>query len=141
MKTNHHTQQTHLMKNEGSIASGFDMDVLVGTILLAGVLVSIILIVIGLAWNWLATGSLTLSYAISGENFFNFLIHSITGMFDGKVIRPRQFISLGIVTLMLTPFIRVMASFVYFVIADRNWKFSLITLIVLGVLTYSLFLR
>ncbi len=141
MKGNGHVQQAPVTHDENRVSSGFDMDAMVGTILLVGVLVSMALIIIGLVWNWIASGTLTVAYSITEENFFGFLLHSFSQPFDGSGIQPRQFISLGIVTLMLTPFIRVLASFIYFVVADRDWKFSLITLIVLGVLTYSLFLR
>jgi Kef-type K+ transport system membrane component KefB len=43
--------------------------------------------------------------------------------------------------LMLTPFFRVAASVFYFMIALKNWKYTLFTGFVLAVLTYSLFLR
>jgi uncharacterized membrane protein len=121
--------------------STFDMEALVGTILLVGVLTSMVLIVIGVIWNRILTSSFAPDYSITGVNFFGFLIDSIRELFSSSGIHPRQLISLGIVTLLLTPFLRVAASFLYFLLAERNWKFSVITLIVLGVLTYSLFLR
>ena len=141
MNENQPIQKTFPGKDAGGISIGFDMDAMVGTILLAGVLTSIFLIIIGFAWNWIATGTLTLNYAISGENFFGFLLRSVTQLFDGRGIEARQLINLGIVTLMLTPFVRVAASFLYFLIAEKNWKFSVITFVVLSVLTYSLCLR
>ena len=42
---------------------------------------------------------------------------------------------------MLTPYVRVAASMLYFGIAEHNWKYTLFTLFVFTVLTYSLFLR
>ncbi len=42
---------------------------------------------------------------------------------------------------MLTPFIRVGVSIVYFMGVLRNWKYTCFTAAVLLVLTYSLFLR
>ena len=42
---------------------------------------------------------------------------------------------------MLTPFVRVLASMFYFIIALKNWKYTVFTGIVLGVLTFSLFIR
>ncbi|MGZ3606158.1 MAG: DUF1634 domain-containing protein, partial [Thermodesulfobacteriota bacterium] len=56
-------------------------------------------------------------------------------------LRPRVMINMGIAVLMLTPFVRVLASVFYFAFAERNWKYTLFTGFVLGVLTYSLFLR
>jgi len=42
---------------------------------------------------------------------------------------------------MLTPFVRVLTSVFYFAFVERNWKYTLFTGFVLGLLTYSLFLR
>jgi uncharacterized membrane protein len=40
---------------------------------------------------------------------------------------------------MLTPYVRVLASMLYFVLVERNVKYGLFTGFVLAVLTYSLF--
>jgi uncharacterized membrane protein len=120
-------------------APGFDMDTLVGYILLVGVLSSILLLVFGTAWNWLQTGSLQMDFQIQGMNLFQFAAASLERLIEGPV-RPRTLIELGISTLLLTPYIRVLASMLYFLLAERNWKYSLFTLFVLCVLTYALFL-
>jgi uncharacterized membrane protein len=117
-----------------------DMDTLVGYILLDGVLASLVLIVTGLCWRWLKTGQLWLDYQISGMNLFQFVVEEIRLAAHGAV-RPRLFVNLGIAVLMLTPFLRVMASVVYFMIVLNNRKYTFFTLMVLLVLTYSLFLR
>ena len=56
-------------------------------------------------------------------------------------LQPRLLINLGIALLMLTPYVRVLASTFYFALAERNPKYTLFTGFVLAVLTYSLFLR
>lgn len=117
-----------------------DMDTLVGYILLDGVLASLALIVTGLFWRWLKTGQLWLDYQISGMNLFQLVVEEFRLAGHGAV-RPRLFINLGIAVLMLTPFLRVMASVVYFMIVLNNRKYTFFTLMVLLVLTYSLFLR
>jgi uncharacterized membrane protein len=81
-----------------------------------------------------------LDYHIRGMNMAEFAIAEFRAFFDGQ-LRPRLFVSLGIVILMLTPFFRVAASMFYFVFGLRNWKYAVFTGFVLGVLTYSLFLR
>ena len=43
--------------------------------------------------------------------------------------------------LLLTPYVRVLASMLYFALVERNLKYSVFTAFVLLVLTYSLFLR
>jgi uncharacterized membrane protein len=134
-----HPAQRHSLR-EGHAQTGFDMEVLVGYILLVGVLTSMALILAGLIWHWLKTGQLGISYDIAGMTFFEFLWKDLQLLFTDQV-RPRLLVSLGIAALMLTPFVRVLASMVYFALAARNWKYTVFTAFVLSVLTYSLFLR
>ena len=121
-------------------ARQFEMDTLVGTILQDGVLLSLGLIIVGMIWRWFRTGSLAIDYQIAGINLFQFVIDEIRLAVHGAV-RPHLLINLGIAVLMLTPFIRVAASMIYFMGVLRNWKYTLFTAVVLSVLTYSLFLR
>ena len=118
----------------------FDMEGLVGYILLVGVLTSVSLIVGGLAWHFARTGEIGIQYNIAGMNFFEFLRDGLRQVFADQY-RPRLLVSLGIAMLMLTPFVRVLASMIYFLVAARNWKYAAFTGFVLTVLTYSLFLR
>ncbi len=136
-------EQTKNVSSEASAAeqkSMNNMDVLVGYILLIGVLLSVVLIIAGTLWNWILAHHLTIQYTISGMNYFSFLLTSFRQLFRGA-LEPRLLISLGIVTLMFTPYLRVAASVVYFAVVARNLKYTLFTLFVFVVLTYSLFLR
>jgi uncharacterized membrane protein len=117
-----------------------EMDALVGYILLGGVLLSMALIVAGLFWKYLQTGGLRLGYELAGMNLFQFVVSEVHLAAIGQ-IRPRLLINMGIVVLMLTPFFRVLASVVYFLVVLKNWKYTVFTLFVLLVLTGSLFLR
>jgi uncharacterized membrane protein len=117
-----------------------DMDELVGYILQVGVLLSMVLIAAGLFWTWLRTHRLMLNYQISNMNLFEFTVSEFRLAFRGA-LRPRLLVNLGIIALMLTPFVRVAASVVYFAAVLKNWKYTLFTAVVLGVLTHSLFLR
>jgi len=117
-----------------------EMDVLVGYILLCGVLLSMALIVAGLLWKYIQTGGVRLEYELAGMNLFQFVVSEIHLAALGQ-IRPRLLINMGIVVLMLTPFFRVLASVVYFLVVLKNWKYTAFTLFVLLVLTGSLFLR
>jgi uncharacterized membrane protein len=117
----------------------FDMEKLVGYILVIGVLLSIALITAGLAWGWVETGTLGAHYTVSGMTLSTFLISNLrqlTTAFTYVLL-----INLGIAALMLTPFVRVLASVLYFAFAEHNWKYTAFTAFVLAVLTYSLFLR
>ncbi|MGZ3514476.1 MAG: DUF1634 domain-containing protein [Thermodesulfobacteriota bacterium] len=118
----------------------FDMEILIGYILLVGVLLSVALLAIGFIWRWERSGNLRFQHTIVGMNFFEFVLTSIRQVTSHE-LRPRVMINMGIAVLMLTPFVRVLASVFYFAFAERNWKYTLFTGFVLGVLTYSLFLR
>ena len=143
----HHTPVDRIDKNltaekkeQVEEARMANMDSLVGYILLVGVVLSATLIVGGTLWNWILSHHLTVSFSISGENYFDFLVTSLRRLFTDQ-IQPSLLIRLGIATLMLTPFLRVLASVFYFALVDRNWKYTLFTMFVCSVLTYSLFLR
>lgn len=116
------------------------MDILVGYVLLAGVILSAVFLTGGVLWRWAATGSPQLQYSISGTNLFQFLISDIRQVTAGE-LRPRLLVNLGIAILLLTPYIRVSVSMLYFAFAERNVKYTFFTGFVLAVLTYSLFLR
>ena len=118
----------------------FDMESLVGYILLAGILLSVALLAVGFVWRWLRVGNLRFEHSIVGMNFFEF-ISSTLGQMTSRAFRPRLFLNMGIAVLMLTPFVRVLASVFYFAFVEHNWKYTLFTAFVLTVLTYSLFLR
>ena len=126
--------------NKKERADHFDMEILIGYILLAGVLLSVALLVIGLGWHWLRLRNLRFEHSIVGMNFFEFLLSTLRQMLS-HAIRPRLILNMGIGVLMLTPFVRVLASMLYFALLERNWKYTLFTGFVFCVLTYSLFLR
>lgn len=116
------------------------MDLLVGYLLLCGVLLSMALIVGGMIWRFARIGRISLSQQIAGMNLFEFVAGEVRIVLADH-LRPRTLIACGIAVLMLTPYIRVLASMLYFMFALKNWKYSLFTAIVLGVLTFSLFIR
>jgi uncharacterized membrane protein len=124
----------------GETKQEFDMDALVGYILLVGVLISLLLVLAALIWRAVNTHTLSFNYQIRGMNLFQLVVDEVRLATHGA-LRPRLLMSLGIAMLMLTPFIRVLASMVYFMAALKNWKYSIFTAVVLLTLTYSLFLR
>jgi uncharacterized membrane protein len=116
------------------------MESVVGYILLGGVLLSVALIAGGLAWHWAVTGQLQLEYSIGNVDLIQFIFSDLQQLVVGR-LRPRYLINLGIAVLVLTPYVRIMVSVLYFALVARNWKYALFTAAVLGVLTYSLFGR
>jgi uncharacterized membrane protein len=121
-------------------ADHFDMEILVGYILVAGVLLTVTLLAVGLVWHWARYRNLRFEYSIVGMNLFEFILSTLRQL-STHVTRPRFILNMGIGVLMLTPFVRVLASVFYFALIERNWKYTLFTGFVFCVLTYSLFLR
>jgi len=117
-----------------------DLETLVSYVLLAGVAASMVLVLGGLVWHDLSSGTLRLAYTIRPMNFFAFAMESFQDAFRHGY-RPRLMVSLGMVVLMLTPYVRVLASMIYFAAIEKNLKYTVFTLVVLGALSYSLFLR
>jgi uncharacterized membrane protein len=122
------------------VQSHFDMEGLVGYILLVGVLLSVLFLGVGLIWHWASAGKLGLDYPIGGRNLFGFLLLLSEQMISGT-FHPRLLVSLGIATLLLTPLVRVIASMFYFAVIEHNGKYTAFTGFVTVVLAYSLFLR
>jgi uncharacterized membrane protein len=119
---------------------GFDMDVLVGSILLIGVMAALALLLAGALWHWAIHGTMTYDFPLRGTNLLDFVAAEVRDLLAGKVT-VQVVISLGIAVLLMTPYVRVLASMLYFIFQERNLKYSLFTAFVLGVLTYSLMLH
>jgi len=114
------------------------MESLVGYTLLGGVLLSMGLVAAGLAWHWAEWGDLRFDYALPATTVAGFVATDFRQLFS-EAPRPRFLMNLGLGVLMLTPYVRVLASMAYFVCVERNRKYALFTAFVLGTLTYSLF--
>lgn len=105
-----------------------------------GLAISLVLETAGVAQNYLQTGDSSLalspSWLAGGTDFFSFAWSSLVSVTSGS---PTALISLGIAVLMLTPYARVVASVVYYVV-ERDWRFTGITLLVLSIITVGLLL-
>jgi uncharacterized membrane protein len=130
----------HLAAVDEKTTTHASMESVVGYILLGGVLLSVALIVGGLAWHWVTTGQLWFEYPVGGMDLARFIFSDLQQLAVDP-IRPRYLVNLGIAVLILTPYVRIMASVLYFAFVARNWKYALFTALVLGALTYSLFGR
>ena len=113
------------------------MDAVVGYILLAGVLTSLALVATGIAWHWVREGNPRFDYTLGEMTVFQFLADDVHALAAGE-LRPRLLLNLGIAVLLFTPYLRVLASVVYFAVVERNAKYMVFTAFVLGTLTYSL---
>jgi len=115
------------------------LETLVSYVLITGVMISLIFEVAGMLFLYRASHSMVISQDVSafvhGRNFFIFL---------GRVVRETRsgtsglhLMLLGIVMLILTPYIRAALSVIYFA-SRKNVKYFLITLFVLAVLSVSM---
>ena len=56
---------------------------------------------------------------------FGFLVADVEQATGSR--RPRMLVNLGIAALMLTPYVRVLMSMLYFVFVERNVKYAVFT--------------
>jgi len=111
-------------------------------LLITGVIVSLLLEIIGIIILYHSYGHLAISQDaamfIRGHDFFSFIYEQ----FGGKYVAESGtlFMTTGIIVLILTPYIRVIVSVIYFG-WEKNIKYVLITLFVLVVVTLSLALH
>ena len=117
---------------------GRDLETIISYILTIGVLVSLVVEAVGLGY-YATTESLQVDFTsrwqTSGNDFFAYAWGTLLSLGVGAT--PVSLIGLGIILLMFTPYLRVIASTLYFT-AERNPKYALISLFVLAVLTISL---
>ena len=117
-----------------------DMDTIIGLTLQVGVTLSLVLIATGLVWHRLKWGTFEwqLDYKLPATTVFGFLVADVEQA-TGEPARPRMLVNLGIAVLMLTPYVRVLMSMLYFALVERNRKYAVFTAFVLAMLTYGLF--
>lgn len=108
-------------------------------ILRIGVSLSVVFEASGLLLNYLETGSSTLvltdAWRIRGGDFFDFAYSAGGSLFTG--LNAFALVSTGIVILMLTPYLRVLAAVVYYAV-ERDWKYVAITSTVFTLITVAL---
>jgi uncharacterized membrane protein len=111
-------------------------------LLMAGVIISLVLEVVGVALLYHANHSLAISQNetafIQGNDFFTFIFQQFRGEHSQGI--GLRLMTIGIIILILTPFIRLVTSVVYFG-WEKNMKYVVITLFVLVVITLSLALH
>jgi len=104
----------------------------ISQVLRGGVVISAAIILLGVVWFYLQmaiTGHATLTYPHS-------LVEVAQQLAEGD---PLSLVALGLLILLLTPILRVAISIVIFAL-ERDWLYTVITLIVLLILLVSLLL-
>ena len=117
------------------------LETAISYLLISGVLVSLLLEIAGVILYLRSHGGLVISHDqdifIQGRDFFSFL-YQFWGNYNGNA--AILLMIAGVVVLILTPFIRIILSVFYFG-WEKNWKYVIITLFVLVVITLSLTLH
>lgn len=117
--------QRGIVKRSGKIA----IEDTAGWVLRIGVVLSVTTMLIGLIISF-AHGDITVNRIESTKFHFAHLVSGLATL-DGYAI-----IELGVLLLVLTPIMRVAASVVLFAVEERDWTYTVFTLIVF-VLTLS----
>ncbi len=119
------------------------LEEVIGYILVIGVITSLTMELAGLVLY--VSGKRTMEIDLSdpeayvrSRDFFAYVFDVASSTFGNP--NYATVMALGLVFLMLTPYLRVVASVVYFAFS-RNYKYVAITLIVLAMLTASLMAR
>ena len=130
------------MTSNGLGSGESKLETVVSYILIMGVVISVLLEVIGISLFYRTYGNVQISQSktvfINGQNFFVFILVQIQHLFGSQ--SSILFMTLGLIILILTPYIRAISSLVYFT-WEKNRNYVLITLFVLVVLTASLALH
>ena len=118
--------------------AGFDMEDLIGSILRRGTILSISLVLAGVLLQWVGVDRGVPADTIQGTNAFHFFLADLRRI--GPIASwPTILIHWGITVLLYTPYVRVVASVLYFAYVQRSWKHALLRSFVLATLTYVLF--
>jgi uncharacterized membrane protein len=118
------------------------LEIAISYLLIIGVVASLALEIVGIAIFHHCHGHLHIAEEkamfISGQNFFDFL----HGLFRRNYVQKTAtlLMTLGIALLIVTPYLRVIMSVLYFT-WKRDKKYALITIFVLAVLTIGLGFR
>jgi uncharacterized membrane protein len=117
------------------------LETAISYLLISGVVISLLLEIAGVTLYLRSHGNLIISHGqeifIQGRDFFSFIFQLWGNHTTGAAI---LLMIAGVVVLILTPFIRIIVSAVYFG-WEKNWKYVFITLFVLLVITLSLTLH
>lgn len=129
------------MKSSG-LDSESKLETIVSYILITGVIISVLLEIIGIGLFYRTYGNVQISQSetvfISGLNFFTFIFDQLQRLLVSQ--NAIMFMTLGLIILILTPYIRAITSVIYFA-WKKDRKYIWLTLFVLIVLTASLVLH
>jgi uncharacterized membrane protein len=113
------------------------MDQIIGRLLQAGVILAAVFVLAGGAVFLVRHATPVTNYQVFSGEPAEF--RTISGIFHEAIaLHGRGLIQLGLLILIATPIARVIFS-VFAFLYQRDWTYVFVTLIVLAILTYSLF--
>jgi uncharacterized membrane protein len=115
-----------------------DLNTVVDVTLLGGLILSVSIIIASLVWQWLSSGTLGFFPAIPARNLLEYLIYTFRNA-SSEGMGPTVLANAGIAVLLLTPFMRVLASALFFGLYEHNRIYTAITAFVLAFLGIVLF--
>ncbi len=118
----------------------FDMEALVSAILRQGMVLSLGLISAGVALRYASDRTVGFEDHLRGTNVLQFLLADIHQVASPR-FWPSAVAHVGIAVLLLIPYLRVLASMLYFVFVERSRVHALLTGLVLLTLTYILLIE
>lgn len=113
----------------------YNLEDIISYILTFGTIFSIFLLSIGVIAYLVYIKEIILDWILKGENLFVALNNVLSNVFQNNI--SYTFMAIGILMLMLTQYIRVIVSIVYFSLI-KDCKYVVITLIVFIILTLSI---
>lgn len=123
--------------NENKKMTDYDVEQLIGQVLRYGVLISGVVAIIGGILYLYQNGSGLPHYTTFNGEPAGYT--SLTGIFKGLMNgSATEIIQLGVVVMIATPILRIIFSLVSFIV-ERDKLYIVITLIVLAIITFSIF--
>ncbi|MGH2366335.1 MAG: DUF1634 domain-containing protein [Chloroflexota bacterium] len=126
------------MKAEPAARRGPNFSILISLVLLVGVSLAAVILAVGLVIFFAHGGAnepASSMFSATPHSLLGVVRRAMSGALQGD---PQALLGLGVLVLLATPVLRVAASIVLF-LAEKDWLYSVLTLVVLGILLYSIF--
>ena len=136
-------EELHIIEsklNKIKTKNDFDLELVLSRILISSVMLALIVTILGVIWFGYSTNiNVQIDSTITSTNFGDFFSRMFTDLLTLR-LTPIMILGLGVVILMITPYLRVLTSWIFFIIKEKDYKYVVITSVVLAILTFSLFI-
>ncbi len=105
-----------------------------------GVILTTLFFVAGMIRFYIRHDNLNVDYSMFYKNFYLFTEKEMQFITLGH-FRTEVLLNAGLMILLLAPMVQVLATGIYMVVANKNWKYGFITFVVLVILSISLLLH